>query len=166
MLGTLGTPEMIAIFFLALILFGPKELPKLGRNIGKFLSEFRRASNELKATFDREMRSLESESESLREVKNQLQEATNQYQYNNYNYDYASYEATYEGAYGSENYDSSAPTPSTASATATEGAQSPSVVPPEGTVAHGTEVVAVSEPGGHTPAPAVHAPDSPPAEHS
>src|SRR5690242_602732 len=58
-MGPLGYPEMIFIFFLALILFGPKKLPELGRTVGKALTEFRRASNELKSTFDREMKNLE-----------------------------------------------------------------------------------------------------------
>ena len=50
MLGTLGTSEMIFIFILALVLFGPKKLPEIGRTIGKAITEFRRASNELKTT--------------------------------------------------------------------------------------------------------------------
>jgi sec-independent protein translocase protein TatB len=42
----LGMPEMIFIFLLALILFGPKKLPEIGREIGKFMAEFKRASND------------------------------------------------------------------------------------------------------------------------
>ena len=72
-MGPLGWPETVFIFFLALILFGPKKLPELGRTVGKALTEFRRASNELKSTFDREMKSLEQETESFREVTNQYQ---------------------------------------------------------------------------------------------
>src|ERR1700730_16056467 len=67
-MGTVGVQEMIVIFFLALVLFGPKKLPELGRTIGKALTEFRRASNDLKATFEREMQSLEQENASLKEV--------------------------------------------------------------------------------------------------
>jgi sec-independent protein translocase protein TatA len=70
MFGTLGMQEMIVIFFLALILFGPKKLPELGRTIGKAITEFRRASNDLKATFEREMQTLERESQSLGQVAN------------------------------------------------------------------------------------------------
>src|ERR1700674_2698816 len=128
MFGTLGMQEMVFIFILALLLFGPKKLPELGRQFGKAMTEFRRASNELKATFDREMKSLEQETESLKEV-------TKEYQYDTYNYDYASYESTYEGAYGAETNDSTAATPSIASASAPQGAESPSAVSPEGTVA-------------------------------
>ncbi|MEO8097750.1 MAG: TatA/E family twin arginine-targeting protein translocase [Acidobacteriota bacterium] len=62
---TLGVPEMAVIFILALVLFGPKKLPELGRTIGKAMTEFRRASNDLKATFDREMQSLERENQEI-----------------------------------------------------------------------------------------------------
>jgi sec-independent protein translocase protein TatA len=67
-MGTLGVPEMMVIFLLALVLFGPKKLPELGRTIGKALTEFRRASNDLKSSFDREMQNLERETGSLRDV--------------------------------------------------------------------------------------------------
>jgi TatA/E family protein of Tat protein translocase len=153
-MGTLGWQETVFIFLLALLLFGPKKLPELGRTIGKAMTEFRRASNELKATFDREMKSLEQETGSLKEL-------TNQYQYDTYNYDYSSYESNYEGSYGTETYDSTASSPSTASASAPEGAESPSVVPPEGTVAHGAETAAVngsSEHSGVQPANGSHTP--------
>ena len=65
-MGPLGWQETVAIFLLALLLFGPKKLPELGRTIGKAITEFRRASTELKATFDREMKTLEQETESIR----------------------------------------------------------------------------------------------------
>ena len=67
-MGTLGVPEMMVIFLLALVLFGPKKLPELGRTIGKALTEFRRASTELKSSFEREMQTLERETESLKET--------------------------------------------------------------------------------------------------
>jgi sec-independent protein translocase protein TatA len=65
---TLGVPEMAVIFLLALVLFGPKKLPELGRTIGKAMTEFRRASNDLKATFEREMHTLERENLSLHQA--------------------------------------------------------------------------------------------------
>src|SRR5690348_6136488 len=137
-MGPLGWQETVFIFFLALILFGPKKLPELGRTLGKAMTEFRRASNELKATFDREMKNLEAETESLRDAAN-----VNVAEYHNdtYNYDYSSYEPSYEGEYASsESYDSTAANhPSTESASATEGAESPSAVPPEGVIARGAE---------------------------
>ena len=87
-MGPIGYPEMVFIFVLALLLFGPKKLPELGRTIGKAWTEFNRAKTELKATFDREMRTLERETESIKEV-------TNTYYHDNYNYDYsASYDAS------------------------------------------------------------------------
>ncbi len=60
-MGPVGFPEMFAIFILALLLFGPKKLPELGRTLGKALSEFRRAKNELKSTFESHLQELERE---------------------------------------------------------------------------------------------------------
>jgi len=56
MLGSVGLPELIVIFTLALIIFGPRKLPELGRSLGKSLAEFKRASNELRNTLDEEVR--------------------------------------------------------------------------------------------------------------
>jgi|SRR5579885_538257 len=142
-MGPLGWQETVFIFLLALLLFGPKKLPELGRTLGKAITEFRRASNELKATFDRELKSLEQEKESIREI-------TSQYQYDTYHYDYSSYESNYEGAYGSEPYDSTVSNPSTTGASATQGAESPSAVHPEGTIARGTEPAAAKGTDWHT----------------
>ena len=58
----LGFSEMIFIFFLALIIFGPKKLPEIGRQIGKALNEFKRASNEFRAQIESEINNLELES--------------------------------------------------------------------------------------------------------
>ena len=55
----LGFPEMLFIFVLALIIFGPKKLPEIGRQIGKAMAEFKRASNEFKYQLESEMRQLE-----------------------------------------------------------------------------------------------------------
>ena len=56
MLGSIGMPELIIIFVIALIIFGPRKLPELGRSLGKSLAEFKRASNELKSTLEEEIR--------------------------------------------------------------------------------------------------------------
>lgn len=56
MFGSIGMPELIIIFVLALIIFGPRKLPELGRSLGKSLAEFKRASNELKSTLEDEIR--------------------------------------------------------------------------------------------------------------
>jgi TatA/E family protein of Tat protein translocase len=52
----LGVPELILIFIVALIVFGPKRLPEIGRTIGKALGEFKRATDDLKNTVEREVR--------------------------------------------------------------------------------------------------------------
>ncbi len=57
----LGLPEMIFIFLLALLIFGPRKLPEIGRQIGKAMAEFKKASNEFKAQIEGEMRNLELE---------------------------------------------------------------------------------------------------------
>jgi TatA/E family protein of Tat protein translocase len=57
----LGLPEMIFIFLIALIIFGPKKLPEIGRQIGKAMNEFKRASNEFKAQIESEIHKLDIE---------------------------------------------------------------------------------------------------------
>ena len=138
-MGPVGVPEMVVIFLLALVLFGPKKLPELGRTLGKAISEFRRAQSELKATFDRELQNLERETESQKQIGGG-------YQYDNYNYDYSSSDA---GTYGepyeastTEPQESTVTNPSTISASATEGAEALATVTPEGAIAHGTEPIA------------------------
>lgn len=53
--------EMIFLFFLALILFGPKKLPEMGRQIGRLMNEFRRASNEFRSQIESEMNAVQSD---------------------------------------------------------------------------------------------------------
>ena len=65
----LGFSEMAFIFILALIIFGPKKLPEIGRQIGKALAEFKRASNEFKWQLEAEMRQIEAEATKERLIK-------------------------------------------------------------------------------------------------
>ena len=67
-MGPLGVQEMIFIFVLALVVFGPKQLPELGKKLGKGMAEFKRASAELKGTFQREMDNIERETK-MEELK-------------------------------------------------------------------------------------------------
>ncbi len=55
MLGSIGMGELLIIFVIALIVFGPRKLPELGRTLGKSLGEFKRASNDLRNTLEEEI---------------------------------------------------------------------------------------------------------------
>ena len=56
MFGSIGMPEMIIILVIALIIFGPRKLPELGKSLGRSLNEFKKASNELRSTLEEEIR--------------------------------------------------------------------------------------------------------------
>src|SRR5580704_11201544 len=96
MMVTAWGQEMVFIFILALVLFGPKKLPELGRTIGKALTEFRRASSDLKASFEREMHNLEREADALKEPANTIASpaASSPANYSDYEYPY------YDESYG------------------------------------------------------------------
>ena len=133
-MGPIGYPEMMFIFILALLLFGPKKLPELGKTLGKALTEFNRAKNELKTTFDREMKTLERETESIKE-------ATNSLYHDNYNYDYSSYDSAHHAPELPETPAIEAS--STPSASAPQGAEFTHAITepsssPEGTIASGS----------------------------
>jgi sec-independent protein translocase protein TatA len=66
-MGSLGMQELIVIFILALIVFGPRKLPELGKTVGKGLAEFKKASNELKQTWEEEVK-LDKEKEAITEI--------------------------------------------------------------------------------------------------
>jgi TatA/E family protein of Tat protein translocase len=62
MFGSLGVPELLLIFVVILIVFGPRRIPEIGQMLGKALGEFRKATDDLKNTIEREVR--------LEELKN------------------------------------------------------------------------------------------------
>ena len=68
MFGTLGGQEILFILVIALIVFGPRKLPDIGKNIGRMMAEFRKASNELKSTLEEEIR-LEEQKEQRAKVE-------------------------------------------------------------------------------------------------
>ena len=124
MFGPIGMPEMIAIFLIALLLFGPKKLPELGRTLGKAITEFRRASNELKATFESHLSELDKENESLKQAVNSYTNTDYSSSNSSYSYDHE-YSYNYDGSDQSQSSGSSetsASQPTTASATATQDA--------------------------------------------
>ena len=69
----LSIPHLIIIFIVALVVFGPQKLPELARNLGKIMAEFRRATGDLRSTFDEHMRELERESQAIEVRKNELE---------------------------------------------------------------------------------------------
>jgi sec-independent protein translocase protein TatA len=127
-MGTIGVGEMVAIFIVALVLFGPKKLPELGRTIGKAISEFRRATSDLKTSFEREMHNLERETDALKEKETQ-QHAIESAQ--NYASDYE-----YHSSHSSEAYTYTPPAELTDSAHTDSTTVSASEVP--GAESHGT----------------------------
>src|SRR5215472_16475522 len=117
-MGPVGVQELVVIFLVALVLFGPKKLPELGKTIGKAITEFRRAQSELKSTFENHMRELEKENESIKEV-------TRSYTNEIYNH-YTEYDSSYydSGANNPETNQSTSASPSTVGEPAPQGAES------------------------------------------
>jgi TatA/E family protein of Tat protein translocase len=63
MLGTIGGTELLLILVIALIVFGPRKLPEIGKSIGKMMGEFRRASNDFRRTIEDEVEAEKAPSE-------------------------------------------------------------------------------------------------------
>jgi sec-independent protein translocase protein TatA len=63
--GPIGVPELIFLFVLALLIFGPRKLPELGRSLGKAMTEFRRASTDLRMTVEEEMREIDRQTRQI-----------------------------------------------------------------------------------------------------
>jgi sec-independent protein translocase protein TatA len=112
-MGPIGWQETVLIFIVALMLFGPKELPKIGKTIAKALNDFKRASSELKDTWQRELNDLERETQDIRseitKETDQISQTTSNYGESYYNqdssYDYGAYgtpEATVDSSTSTE----------------------------------------------------------------
>ena len=76
-MGPLGWTEMVVIFFVALVVFGPKRLPELGKTLGKGLREFKKASDDLKANWQEQIREIETPvRKTFEEAKAEVQEVS------------------------------------------------------------------------------------------
>jgi sec-independent protein translocase protein TatA len=151
-MGPIGAQEMFVIFIVALVLFGPKKLPELGRTIGKALTQFRRASADLKASFEREMQNLEreTEAEKLRELGQSTVQQIQSKAAETFEYPY--YDS---GAYGSEpdNYSYVAAINPPVSASEVPGAESKGTT--EAVTNGGVSIDAVKAEETEAPTPAV-----------
>ena len=157
-MGPIGFSEMAVIFIVALVVFGPKKLPELGKTVGKALTEFRRARDELKYTFDREMQAIERETatvkQDLQKHVDEINTSANDLPHDHYHdsgygndayYDnYDNYSYSTEGTSTTETA-SSETTADTVSASATQGADNSisstevaSAAAPEGTIPVGS----------------------------
>ena len=67
MFGSLGFQELIIIFAIALLVFGPKKLPEVGRSLGKALREFRKTSDEIKEKLEEEI-----QADDFKEIKTEI----------------------------------------------------------------------------------------------
>jgi len=157
-MGPIGFPETILIFIVALMLFGPKELPKIGKTVAKALNDFKRASNELKDTWQRELTALEQETQDIRkeitQETDQISKTTSSYGESYYNqdspYDY--------GAYGYP--DSSAESSTDSTSASIEPAAGETAEPGSGEASPAGEAPATAEasgPAATEPAPVVTA---------
>jgi len=90
-MGPVGVQEMVVIFLVALVLFGPKKLPELGRTVARAMKEFRKAQGEFKATLQQHMNELERENESVREITRSFSNNLSDSWHDSYNYDSRSY---------------------------------------------------------------------------
>jgi TatA/E family protein of Tat protein translocase len=75
MFGSIGMPELIIILVIALIIFGPRKLPELGKSLGRSLNEFKKASTDLQNTLEQEIK-IEEQKETAAKVKAEQDSAT------------------------------------------------------------------------------------------
>ena len=161
-MGPIGVQEIILIFLVALVLFGPKKLPELGRLLGKGLTEYRRAKSELKSTFETHLRELEREANVDASLKSNTFPYSSPKSVTSTTYDeYGQYEPNYSTPSPYPEIASSelpsSTSSSTASATATQDAEAyreaPStiaVTPVSGTVPRSNESDSATIPEGHS----------------
>ena len=121
-MGPLGIPELIFLFVITLLVFGPKKLPELGRTFGKGLAEFRRASNELRSTFQTEMDSIERENAEVKEVTKEISSEVNKQLSTNYDDSEDDYYSEYDDTPydAGDSVDSSSTSSSTSAAAKTD----------------------------------------------
>ncbi len=76
--GSIGGGEIAIILLVALLLFGPRRIPEIGRTVGKALSEFRKATNEFRTSLEREvdMERVRGAGEALRQARTDIAELT------------------------------------------------------------------------------------------
>ncbi len=152
-MGPVGVQEMMLIFLVALVLFGPKKLPELGRLLGKGLTEYRRAKSELKSTFETHLRELEREANLDKALKDANAPTYSPSPYSAKTYDESGH---YEPNYSSPSAypDNASSNPSTASATASQDAEAhqdtPSPAPVNGAVPRANGVQPTSTSEGHS----------------
>jgi TatA/E family protein of Tat protein translocase len=121
-MGPFSWDKMVLVFLVVLVLFGPKELPKIARTIAKFMNDFKRARSELQETWQRELSALEHETQDIRkelDITNDLTQTSAGYTDTSYHHD-SSYDY---GAYGYP--DSSTGTAAASSVAAAEAAAEP-----------------------------------------
>jgi sec-independent protein translocase protein TatA len=70
---SLGWGEIALIFMVALLVFGPKKLPEIGRTLGKGLREFKKASDDLKSNWEEHLRDVENPVHEIKQTMNQVQ---------------------------------------------------------------------------------------------
>jgi TatA/E family protein of Tat protein translocase len=75
MLGSIGMPELILIFIVALLVFGPKKLPEIGKSLGRGLAEFKKASEDLKKTIEDEIEHGKQEAAAVQKQVTEVREA-------------------------------------------------------------------------------------------
>ncbi len=75
MFGSVGMPELILIFVVALLVFGPKKLPELGKSLGRGLAEFKKASEDLKKTIEDEIEQGKKEADVVKEHVGEVRQA-------------------------------------------------------------------------------------------